>query len=149
MAHEENARIARSVYEAFNDRDFGRGLEVVAQDAEWLNVATGEVFRGRDEFRRNFEQWAAAFPDGRCEEIEVHAGDGFAVVQFTGRGTNTGPLRTPQGEIPATGRRVAIQFCDVHRITAGKIAGGRAYWDMATMMAQLGLLPELPVATHA
>ena len=68
--------------------------------------------------------------------------DDYAVVEFVGRGTNTGPLATPQGEIPATGRAIEIPFCDVHRIEDGKITNGRSYFDMATMMRQLGLLPK-------
>lgn len=68
--------------------------------------------------------------------------DDYAVVEFIGRGTNTGPLATPQVEVPATGHKVEIPFCDVHRIEDGKITNGRSYFDMATMMRQLGLLPE-------
>ena len=149
MAKQDTAKIARTMYEAFNDRDFDRGLEQMAGDAEWINVATGEVFHGPAEFRRNYQQWASAFPDGRCEDISVLAGEDFAVVQFTGRGTNTGPLQTPAGEMPPTGRAIEISFCDVHLIRNGKIVGGHAYWDMASMMRQLGLMPETPVGAQA
>lgn len=66
------------------------------------------------------------------------------VVEFMGRGTHTGPLHTPTGDVPATGRRVDLPFCDVHRIEDGKITNGRSYFDLATMMRQLGLMPEVP-----
>ena len=142
MADQDNARIARAIYDAFNDRDFDAGTALVTDDAEWLNVATGQTFRGPEGVRQNYEQWATAYPDGRCEDIEILAGEGFAVVQFTGRGKNTGPLGSPAGEIPATGRSVDVPFCDVLEIRAGKIAGGKSYFDMATMMRQLGLMPD-------
>lgn len=143
MEH-RNGSIARTVYEAFNERDFERGLAVLAADAVWTNLPTGETFHGRDGFRRNYDQWATAFPDGKCEDLHVIATDDYVVVEFMGRGTNTGPLRTPAGEVPATGRRVDVPFCDVHRIEDGEITNGRSYFDMATMMSQLGLMPEVP-----
>ena len=138
-----NARIARAVYEGFNDRDFDRSLESLAEDCAWTNLPTAETFSGREGFRRNLERWATAYPDGRCEDIHVIATDDYVVVEFMGRGTNSGPMVTPEGELPATGRRVEIPFCDVHRIDDGKITNGRSYFDMATMLRQLGLAPEV------
>src|SRR5919201_3666514 len=125
---QDNASIARTVYEAFNDRDFDRAVKLIADEARWTNVPTGDTFDGGEGFRRNYEQWSGAFPDGRCEDIKVRAGDDFAVVEFTGRGTNTGPLTSPAGEMPPTGRSVEIRFCDISEIKNGKIVGGRSYW---------------------
>jgi steroid delta-isomerase-like uncharacterized protein len=146
---QNTATIARTVYEAFNDRDFERGLAVIAEDAEWVNMPTDDRFRGPEGFRRDLEQWANAFPDGRIEITNVRTSDDWAVVEFTGRGTNTGPLATPAGEMPATGRSVELQFCDVMEIRDGKIVRGRSYFDMATMMRQLGLMPEVPAGATA
>ena len=149
MAYEDTARIARTVYEAFNDRDFERGLRMLADDAAWTNVPTNETFHGEEGFRRNYEQWERAFPDGRINDLHIRAGDGFAVVEYTSRGTNTGPLTTPAGELPPTSRSVEVRFCDVLEIPGRLITGGRSYWDMATMMAQLGLMPEVPAGATA
>jgi ketosteroid isomerase-like protein len=62
------------------------------------------------------------------------------VVEFRGRGTHTGPLANPAGDIRATGRKVDIPFCQVYRLKGGKIVSSRLYFDTATMMGQLGLL---------
>jgi steroid delta-isomerase-like uncharacterized protein len=145
----QTATIARTVYEAFNDRDFDRVLPLIAEDAEWVNVPTDERFEGPEGVRRDLEQWANAFPDGRVEITNVHGFDGGAVVEFTGRGTNTGPLATPAGEQPATGRAVELEFCDVMEIRDGKIVRGRSYFDMASMMRQLGLMPDVPAGARA
>ena len=149
MAQEDTASIARTVYEAFNERDFDRVTSVTADDAVWTNVPSGETFRGPQGLRENLEQWDRAFPEGKIEELDVRGGDGFAVVEFTGRGTNTGPLGTPAGELPPTNRSVQVKFCDVLEISGGKIKGGRSYWDMATMMTQLGMMPEVPAGATA
>jgi ketosteroid isomerase-like protein len=76
------------------------------------------------------------------------ATDDTVVAEYTGRGTNTGTLQTPMGEIPATGRSVEIRFCDVVEFRGGEMAGGRSYYDLAGMMPSSGLAPE-PAGTTA
>lgn len=144
MAGEE--AVVRTVYDAFNDRDFDRASSVVSDDAEWTNVPTGETLRGRDGLRQFLQVWDDGFPDGRIEVSSVKSGEGFAVVEFVGRGTNSGPLKTPAGELPPTNRSVELRFCDVIEVSDGRISGGRTYWDMASLMTQLDVMPEQPSA---
>ena len=65
-------------------------------------------------------------------------GDDVAVV-FTGWGAHTGTMTTPMGSIPATGRSVLLQFCDVLELKDGRIASWRQYLDTASLLAQLGV----------
>jgi ketosteroid isomerase-like protein len=62
-------------------------------------------------------------------------------TEHIGRFTHTGPLLTPAGEIPPTGRRVELQIAEVYRMREGKIALLHAYYDVATMLRQPGLMP--------
>jgi steroid delta-isomerase-like uncharacterized protein len=140
MSAQDNAMLARAAYGAFNERDFDRAAALVAEDLELINVATGETFRGPEGFRQYMQGWASAFSDASTEITNLSAGDDFAVVEFVGQGTHDGPLKGPAGEIPPTGRRVEIRFCEVHEIWDGKIVRSRTYFDLATMMGQLGLM---------
>ncbi len=140
MSAQENSKIARSIYTAYNDRRFDAAIGHVAPGAEIVNVATGAVARGPEGFRAFLEGWATAFPDSRVEVTNVLASGDQVTVEFMGRGTHTGPLQTPGGAVPGTGRRVEIHFCDVIKMQGGKVAGLRTYFDLATMMRQLGLL---------
>ena len=55
-------------------------------------------------------------------------------------GTNTGPLVSPEGEIPPTGRRVNIRMAFILRVTpTGQIEEDQTYFDEAEFMKQLGL----------
>jgi predicted ester cyclase len=88
------------------------------------------------------QMWADGFPDGRVKiDIVVAAGD-HVVVQYTGKGTHTGALRSPAGEIPATGRSVTLDLCDVQEIRDGKIRSVQSYFDSASMLMRLGIMPE-------
>jgi len=50
-------------------------------------------------------------------------------------------LVTPAGTIPPTGRTVELRLGEVYEVRESKIAKLHAYYDSATMMRQLGLLP--------
>jgi hypothetical protein len=55
---------------------------------------------------------------------------------------HTGPLETPDGEVPPTGRRIEIEFSVVARARDGLLVDGREYYDSMTFLTQLGLVPE-------
>jgi predicted ester cyclase len=56
-------------------------------------------------------------------------------------------LATPQGEVPATGRKLSLPLCDVFEVVAGRIVRIQAYYDQMAFATQLGLLPEGAPAT--
>lgn len=141
MSARDNAAIVREAHAAFNARELDRAVAHAAEDLEWVVVATGEVFRGPEGYRRYMQGWIDGFPDASTEITAVHAGEDFAVVEFVGRGTHDGTLRSAAGDVPPTGRGSENRFCEVVQIRDGKISSARTYLDMATMMAQLGLMP--------
>jgi steroid delta-isomerase-like uncharacterized protein len=139
MAIRETTYIAQNIHPLWTNREFDRILsEMIAEDVEWTTVPTGETFRGHEGFRQFMEGWSDAFPDGRAEDTNVYVGEDFAVTEFVGRGTHTGTLRTPAGEIPPTERSVEWPLCEVYQIRDGKIVRGRTYFDAATLMDELG-----------
>lgn len=149
MSQEDNIRIAHEFQTAWNDRDFDRAAALMADDGEILIVGTGERFTGPAGAVKFSQMWADGFPDGRTEISETIAeGDRVAVV-YRGRGTHTGTLRNAAGEIPATGREVTLDLCDVVEIHGGKIKSVRMYFDSGSLLAQLGLLAETPAGATA
>ena len=74
------------------------------------------------------------------------AGDKFA-DEWTFTGTNTGPLRLPDGSvIPPTGKPVEIKGMEYVEVRDGKIVVDNLYYDFMAAVAQLGLIPEGAVA---
>jgi ketosteroid isomerase-like protein len=57
------------------------------------------------------------------------------------RGTHTGPLAAPAGDIAPTGRAIEVPFCVVVRARDGLLCEGREYSDALTLLGQLGLAP--------
>lgn len=144
----DNGSILRGLYDAWNERNFDKVAEYTAPDGQLMLVGSGDTFTGPDGARAYNEAWAAGFPDGRITVDHIYTAGDTVVAEFTGRGTHTGTMVTPTGEIPATGRSVTLKFCDVTQFRDGKIVSQRSYFDSGSMMAQLGLTGQQATATQ-
>ena len=142
LTAQDNATVVRAHYDAFNRRDIDKNLSLVTEDVKWMNIPFNVNYSGRKGFREFIDNWTTAMPDCKVEIVNVVAGDTWAAVEFVGRGTHNGPLVGPQGtSIPATQKKLELKFCELLRLTDGQIAEARLYFDAATMMRQLDLLP--------
>jgi predicted ester cyclase len=145
---QDHASTARLTYEDWNAREFDRIAEQMADGGEILDVGSGTRFSGPEGSKQYSKMGADGFPDGRIQIDNVISSGDTVVVELTGRGTHTGTLKTPAGEIPATGSTVTLQLCDVLEFTSdGKIKAQRSYFDSASLLAQLGVKPEAGVTT--
>ncbi len=91
-----------------------------------------------------------AFPDVKADVELVLVNGHNAVSVALVSGTNTGPLKTPMGELPATNKKLGVQTAHATHFTDdGKTADkARFYQDMGEQMSQLGLskAPARPAA---
>jgi steroid delta-isomerase-like uncharacterized protein len=144
----DNATIARSLYDAWNRRDFDEMVAAAAPDCKIVMIGSGDTYEGPEGTRRYGTMWADAFPDGKITVENVVAQEDRVVVEFSGTGTHTGTLVTSMGSIPATGRSMTIGMCDVLWFRDGKVTSQHSYLDTGAMMAQLGLLGEQAATTQ-
>ncbi|MCL5264976.1 MAG: ester cyclase [Chloroflexi bacterium] len=143
MLPQDNTTIVRTIFDSFNSRDFDRAVALVAPGAVFVDVAQGVAFHGPVGYRQRFQNSVSAYPDVAVEIANLFAGGDWVAVEYVSRGTNTGPLIGPSGQLPPTARRVEVRFCDVYQIKNGKVVLGRSYYDLVTMMRQLGQWPTL------
>ncbi|HMU62558.1 MAG TPA: ester cyclase [Gemmatimonadales bacterium] len=147
MAPHANETLIRRLYSFFNNRKYDEAQKLVSDEFEWRDAATGETYRGRDGVRQFMERWVSGFDDARIEIERIVAGDHAVATEFIGRGTHTGTIQTPAGELPPTNRKIELRCCEVGVIENGKIRSGSTYYDAATLMAQLGVT-DLAGAAH-
>ena len=86
----------------------------MADDGEILIVGTGERFTGPAgvvDVRRRCGPMGSLTAASRSRRRSPQ-GDRVVVI-YRGRGTHTGTLRSSAGEIPATGKEVTLDLCDV------------------------------------
>jgi steroid delta-isomerase-like uncharacterized protein len=141
MSAQDNARAVAQLNQAFNARDWDGAVALCTPGVELITVPTGQTLQGAEGLTQFLQGWAVAFPDSKVETTRIIADDANAVMEFTGAGTHGGPLQTPAGEVPATGRPLTLQFCQFLELEDGKIARARLYFDAMSMLGQLGVLP--------
>ena len=144
MAAEENVALVRSLLELYNSRQsdpdwLDKSAAAFAADAEVIDVPPGTTLHGPDGYKRLVLFFVQAFPDMRIELTNVFATEDQVTLEFTSRGTSIGSLPLPPGTLPATGRSFELRFCQVVQIRNGKIVRFRTYYDMLTLLEQLGL----------
>jgi ketosteroid isomerase-like protein len=153
MSAAENKALIEANFAAFNARDVDGGSKMVTPSTELLDAASGRTLVGPDGLREYWQGWFSAFSDGQVEVLNCVAADddrGTVVTEFIGRGTQDGPLVGADGQqVPPTGRRAEVRFCQVATVLDGQITGLRLYYDLMTMLGQLGVLPAAGQAATA
>lgn len=139
MSREKSIQTVRSVYEMFNNKDMNGLLGLVTDDFELIDMALGMTWRGKAGWKEWLEAWAVSLPDAKTRLDSLAADGDLIFTEHTGTGTHTGPLQTPGGAIPPTGKTIKLQFAEAFTMRDDKIRQMKAYWDSATLMRQLGL----------
>jgi len=128
-------------YAEINGNDFSDARELFSPDVVTHAPGSGPL-TGIEPFVAYGQGFLRAFPDGRIQRDRYLESGDRVVVEGRFTGTNTGPLQTPAGELPPTGRAMVLPFADVFRVVDGKITEHRIYYDTLGLLAQLGLVPE-------
>ena len=134
----KNVETYKAAHDAFNRRDLDAVIAVFTDDFKYVDNPRGATVN-KQEFKTVFMQgWLDAFSDAKVTERQYIDGGDTVVCRFVGRGTNDGPL----AGAPATGRTMSLPFCEIfHYDSQGRITGGEAIYDQATILTQLGLMP--------
>lgn len=137
-AGDTRSLIERDV-EFWNTRDKESWMAGADLSTIEMQAPGGMSMTGREAAETMWNTWQQAFPDNRIETIAIHADDRGGVHEFRATGTQTGTLRGPAGEIPATGRTAQMNMCGVYEFDEGKITSYHLYFDQAELLGQLGL----------
>ncbi len=146
MSVQENLEMSRSLTELYNNRHsdsewLEKSGAAFADDSTFINVPLGMTLPGAEGYKQFVKFFAEAFPDSTVEITNLFATEEQVVLEYTGHGTNTGPLHLPMGDIPATGRWAELWLCDVIQVRNGKVVSYHSYYDTMTLLQQLGLVP--------
>ena len=139
MSEQELIQAAKAPSVAYNEKDWEAVKACVVPGFVYDEVGTQRKVEGVGQVIELWQGWAMALPDSKATFDNAVVSGNTVVLEMTWRGTHTGPLQSPAGEIPATGKTVEIRACEVVEIEGGKAKSIRHYLDMTTMMQQLGL----------
>ena len=138
-----NSDLVDKFFESMSSGDIDSAMSVMHDNFVNHDMGTGQVMEGLDENRADMENWTNTFSDMKVEVLNhVESGD-TVVTEMKMSGVNIGDMEMPDGsKIPATGNSIEMNSCQVAKFQDGKIIKATQYYNMMSMMAQLGLMPE-------
>jgi steroid delta-isomerase-like uncharacterized protein len=142
LTAEAMIKIAREQVDAFNTGDWERLQAGLAADARYHELATQRKVEGPEKIVELFKGWKTAFPDAAGKVTSAVGSDNMAALEVTWTGTHTGPLETADGTIAASGKRQETPAAIVFTFEGGKIKEDRQYFDLMTLLKQIGALDK-------
>jgi steroid delta-isomerase-like uncharacterized protein len=128
-----NKKIVEQMFAGWNSRDADKVAAAFSENAVYEDVTAGNISRGRAEVRK----WAAGafevFDNFKMEVVSSAFHNGSGVVEWTWSGTDKA--------IHGTGKNFSVRGVSIVEIRKGEIFRYKEFYDWATAMKQLGLLP--------
>jgi predicted ester cyclase len=117
----------------------GRSPAQWAPDAVLLVPLEGPV-RGERAIHRYEDAIASAFPGATVTVSSTVVQGDTTAIEWVFNGVHAGPISLRGGIVPATGRRLTLRGASFIRFdTRGLIAEERRYYDVASVLHQLGV----------
>jgi steroid delta-isomerase-like uncharacterized protein len=139
MARHSLIDAAKASIIAFGEKDWNAYKASVAPDILYHEYATHRKIGGIDKVLPAMQDWSSAFPDSKATIHNEFVSGNTVVLEVTWHGTHEGALQTPEGRFEATGKSVEVPACLVIEVENGKTKSMRHYFDMGTLMQQLGI----------
>jgi steroid delta-isomerase-like uncharacterized protein len=137
MAEQDNVRIVRESWAAWNSHDIEGLMKILDEKHVWETDTLPAAVVGRDGYRQAMQMYFTAFPDLQFRIDQLLPSGDHVVTQYTATGTHNGDLMG----IPPTQRRAEVHGCTVTEIRNGKVVRSCVYWDTGHLLRQLGVMP--------
>jgi steroid delta-isomerase-like uncharacterized protein len=138
LTTDEIVKLARKHVDAFNTDNWEQMRAMLASDARYDELGTQRNVEGPERIVELFKGWKTAFPDAAGTVTSVFATGNNAALEVTWKGTHTGPLVTPAGTIPASGKRQEVPAAFFLIFEGDKIKESHHYFDSMTLLKQVG-----------
>lgn len=112
-------------------------LTRVAEDAVFTMMADGQETRGREAIQQLVQYFYTIAFESAHETTNMVFADGYATVEGFLVGRHIGEF----AGIPATNKEVRVPICHIFEVADGQTQRAHIYFQMVTLMQQLGVLP--------
>jgi len=142
MSTETNKAIAKQVLEAaFNQGDLSVIDQYAAADGVDHQEPPGTDFR--QHLKEVVTRMRTGMPDLHFEVHDILAEGDIVAFRSTMTGTHTGVFDTGMGRVlPPTGHKISVPHMHFLRFVDGKNTDLWHVWDIASMMRQMGAMPQ-------
>jgi len=131
--------VQRFLEECWNQGNLNKASEFLTDQVRFHDPVFPNLNAGIQNAKNHIEGCRRAFPDLRITIDDTIAERNEVVLHWSARGTHKGQFLGMQ----PTNRKVTIDGTSIYRLEGSKIAESHANWNLASMMAQLGVV-EVP-----
>lgn len=135
-----NGKLTAELHHSFSSNNFEQCVKLASPNVQVKAHAFGMAFNGPEEFRSFMQGFKDAFPDLVLRHDNLVSNGNRVAVEFTAKGTHTGPLQTPAGTIPASGKKVELKVAEFYEWENGLFTKMSNYQDAGDLMRQIGVM---------
>ena len=132
----QTEKMFREYLATWSTHDVEKMASFFTNDCVYENIASGQVYRGRDSLKAWARMSFAMMPDFKVEATSLFASGSWVACEWVMTGTQTGDAPG----LPATGKSFKVRGSTIVELKEGKIHRNADYWDWATLMRQLGAM---------
>ncbi|MFA9416632.1 ester cyclase [Natrinema sp. HArc-T2] len=134
---EDAAQLATEYVEIWNEQEFSRLPDVVAESFTFTSPTSGTI-QGREDFEAYAREVVDAFSDFQIAVHEMLADEQLVMAEGTLSGTHDSEF----DGIPPTHETFEVRDMAKFVVEDGKLQEERAFFDQHDFLGQLGLLEE-------
>lgn len=136
----------REAYAVAERMDLATWSSLFTDDGIFTDQSVRITYRGPKELQYPVRNYGTAFGDMHRELYDVWTVDDTVIVRLALQGTHTGPLETPFGTIPPTGKTMDAPCADIFELENGKIKRFDCFPEGSVILTQLGVISNLEAA---
>ena len=125
--------VAEGWITAWNSHDPVKWAAYFSSDIYYEDVTFGEISRGSAEASKFAAGFFSDVPDLKLEPVDASIEGNHGSIQWILSGTDKGVFKT--------GKPFKVRGVSIVTVTNGKISRSIDYYDLATIMKQVGVLP--------
>jgi steroid delta-isomerase-like uncharacterized protein len=133
-AGRKKPEISESFIAAWNSHDVEKVVPIFTDDVLYEDVTFGAVNHGSAELRKFAASIFDAVPDVKFELVSSTVEKGHGTIEWVFTGTDRGLYKT--------GKRFSVRGVSVIDLRGGRISRNLDFYDAASIMKQIGLLPS-------
>ncbi len=126
--------LVQSNFAAWNAHDADKVASLYTDDVVYEDVAFGLTARGHAELQKMAAGFFANVPDLKLEIVSNNSMGNRGAVEWVFSGTDVGLYKT--------GKKFSVRGASVYELRGGKFSANRDYYDAASIMRQVGVLPK-------
>lgn len=127
--------VAKNWLQGMNEHNVDKMSSLCWEDAIGEEIADPPPVKGREKIASNYRELFTAFPDCKCEILNIFSGQDQVLAEVRWTGTNKGDFRGT----PATEKFVDVKIAYIFKIDSEKIRKITEYYDGAILAKQMGL----------